>query len=184
MSHNPHNQPVFIQSGDPETENVSALEHPGSLGVRTSTRQPSTPGAPGTEERRFKTYQRVKTDSTMSVAPYKGAVAWWADRASYLVTTDATNRNDVAGVFQGVITPGNYGWVQQRGPATVKFVDASMAALAAGDMAIPSTTDGKAQRVAAGTAPTHTKIGTVAVNLEKDAAGATAIVDLDVPETP
>jgi len=174
--------PVYLQSGDPETENVATLHAAGTLGARFTVRQP-TRGAVGAEAGRSKRYQLIRTDSTMSVAPFAGATAWWSDKTQYLVTTSptATSRNSVAGVFQNAITPGYYGCVQIGGPATVKVIDASAAALAAGDSIIPSATAGKAERIAAGTAPTYTRMGIVAGGV--NAAAATGIVDLDIPET-
>jgi hypothetical protein len=182
MPNNIRQQPIYMRSGDPETENEATLQYPGQLGMRVTVAQPSRT-APGNESGRPKTYQLVKTDSTMTVTPFPGAVAFWADRANYLVTTAATNQQEGAGVFQNAITAGNYGFIQVQGPATVKFVDADVAALAAGDAAIPSSTAGKAGRVAKGTAPTYSPLGFVAVNLAKDVLNATAIVDLDVRET-
>lgn len=176
--------PVYLQSGDPEQENTSTLHAPGLLGARFTVHQPSR-SAVGVEAGRSKRYQLIQTDSTMAVAPYAGATAWWADKAKYLVTTDAnaTSRNNVAGVFQNAITPGNYGCVQFEGPATVKLIDADVAATVVGDSIIPSSTDGKAARVAEGTAPTHTRMGIVASPLTKDAPNATVVVDLTIPET-
>lgn len=176
-------QPVYLQSGDPENENTPVLHAPGTLGNRFTVVQPSR-SATGAEDGRSKRYQSVKTDSTMTVAPYPGAVAWWSDKANYLVTTTATNRNRVAGVFQNSVTPGNYTCVQIGGPASVKVLDADAAAAAIGDAIIPSSTNGKATRVAVGTAPTHTVLGWVAgPPLSVNAPNATVVVDLAVPET-
>ena len=177
------NQPVYLQSGDPENENTPSLYAPGHLGVRFSVIQPSRSAA-GVEAGRSKTYQLVRTDSTMATAPYPGAVAWWANKAQYLVTTVATNRNRVAGVFQNAVTPGNYTCVQVGGPASVKMLDADMASIAIGDAIIPSTTAGKATRVAVGTAPTHTTLGWIAgPSISSNAPNATVVVDLDLPMT-
>lgn len=177
-------QPAFyLQSGDPETENSPTLAYGGQLGVRFTVIQPSRAAA-GVEEGRSKRYQLIKTDSTMTVAPYRGATAWWSDKAQYLVTTNATNRNRIAGVFQNAVTPGNFGCVQIGGPGTTKLLDADMASVAVGEAIIPSSTNGKATRVAVGTAPTHTVLGWVAgPALSVDAPNATAVVDLAVPET-
>ena len=180
-------QPVYLQSGDPEKESTPSLHAPGTLGMRFTVIQP-TRAQTGVEQGRSKRYQLVQTDSTMAVSPFKGAVAWWADKARYLVTTVATNRNRIAGVFQNAppdnITPGHYTCVQIGGPASVKMLDADMAAVAIGDAIIPSTTAGKATRVAVGTAPTHTVLGWVAgPPLSTTPAEALVVVDLDVPES-
>lgn len=174
---------VFLQSGDPETENVPSLSYPGQLGVRFTVVQPSRSPA-GVEAGRSKRYQLVKTDSSMTVAPFPGATAWWADKAQYMVTTNATNRNRVAGVFQNVVTPGNFGCVQIGGPGTTKFIDSPTAAIAIGTMVIPSSTNGKADNLAVGTAPTHTVMGQVAgPALSYNAGAQEAVVDLAIPET-
>lgn len=174
---------VYLQSGDPEQENVSALHAPGTLGARFTVKQPSN-GPAGAEDYRYKTYQIIQTDSTMSVAPYRGALAWWSDKTRYLVTTTVTTlgRGRVAGVFQNAITPGNYGCIQQRGPATVKFVDAPVAVpTTAGLFVIPSATNGKADCLAAGSAATYPVIGYSAGVY--NAAATECVVDLDCPDT-
>ena len=175
--------PVYLQSGDPENENNATLAYPGQLGMRFTVIQP-TRSAPGAEDGRSKTYQVVKTDSTMSVAPFRGAVAWWSDKTGYVVTTTVTTlgRGRIAGVFQNAPTPGYYSCVQVGGPATVKFVDAPTAnPTAAGLFVIPSATNGKADCLAAGSAPTYPALGVSAGVY--DAAQAQAVVDLDVPST-
>lgn len=185
MSNNIRNQPMYIRSGDPETENEVVLAQPGMLGSRVTVKQPGPPGTPGAEDFRDKTYQLIRTDSTMTVAPFKGAVAWWADKTKYLVTTTVTTlgRGRVAGVFQFAITAGNYGFIQTQGPGIVKFIDAVTAApTAAGLIVIPSATNAKADCLAAGTAATYPTLGVSAGVY--DAANTQAVVDLDVPETP
>lgn len=184
MSPNRWEQPaVYLQSGDPETENASSLYAPGLLGARFTVIQPSR-STPGAEDGRSKRYQLIRTDSTMSVAPFRGAVAWWSDKTQYLVTTSPTalGRGRIAGVFQNAITPGNFGCVQVEGPATVKFIDAVTAApTAAGLFVIPSATAGKADTLAAGTAATYPTLGVTAGTY--NAPAAEAVVDLNVPET-
>ena len=177
------NQPIYLQSGDPEQENVPTLYAPGLLGSRFTYKQPSRSAA-GVEEGRSKRYQYIQTDSTMTVAPFAGATAWWSDKARYLVTTNATNRNRAAGGFQNAITLGNFGCIQIGGPATVKILDADAAVVAIGDAIIPLATNAKATRVAVGTAPTHTVLGWVAgPALSVNTAAATVVVDIAVPET-
>ena len=180
--------PVFLLSGNPEDESTPTLHAPGLLGARFTMVNPqrSAPGVESASAGRSKRYQLIKTDSSMSVAPFPGAAAWWQDRAGYVVTTSPTanNRNDIAGVFaRAWATAGDYMCVQVTGPGMVKVIDASMGALTAGDAIIPSTTAGKVDRVAIGTAPTHRTYGTVASPLTTEAANARVLVDLDVPET-
>ncbi len=185
MPNNIRNQPLYLQSGDPGTENVSSLLYPGMLGSRLTVKEPGPPGSPGAENYRFKTYQLVQLDSTLAASSYKGAVAWWSDKTKFLVTTSPTTlgRGRVAGIFPNAITPGYFGCIQTQGPATVKFVDAVTAApTAAGLIVIPSATAGKADCLAAGSAATYPALGVSAGVY--NATEATAIVDLDVPETP
>ena len=175
--------PVYLRSGDPESENEVSLLYPGQLGMRFTVIQPTRSPA-GAEDGRSKTYQLIQTDSTMTVAPFKGAVAWWSDKTKYLVTTTVTTlgRGRVAGVFQNAITPGNYGCVQIGGPATVKFIDAVTAQpTVAGLFVIPSATNGKADCLAAASAPTYPALGVSAGVY--DAANAQGVVDLDCPQT-
>jgi hypothetical protein len=181
MPNNIRQQPIFISTGDPETVNDTTLQYPGQLGMRATVTQP-TRTATGVEAGRAKTYQLVQTDSTMTVAPFPGAVALRASSVNpYLVTTNVTNRNGIMGVFQNAITPGNYGFIQVEGPASVKIIDSSMGALAVGDAIIASTTNAKADRVAIGTAPTHVILGRVqGPTLTTSPAEATVVVDLAV----
>src|SRR4029077_20170860 len=107
MSNNIRNQPMYLQSGDPESENVVSLLYPGMLGSRLTIKQPGVPGSPTTAGQfRSKTYQLVQTDSSMSTNPFAGAVAWWSDKTKYLVTTNPATlgRGRVAGVFRNAIT--------------------------------------------------------------------------------
>lgn len=180
--------PVYLQSGDPEKEAVTNLHAQGLLGARFTVVQPSRVPA-SAEDGRSKTYQLVQTDSSMSVAPFKGAVAWWSDKTRYLVTTSPTTlgRGRIAGVFQNdeainPITPGQYTCIQTHGPGSVKFVDAPTAAPSiAGGFVIPSATAGKADCLAAGSAATYPALGVAAGALQ--GGTALAVVDLDVPET-
>lgn len=184
MPNDARNQPVFLQSGDPESESNATLYAPGQLGVRFTVKQP-TSSTPGVESGRDKTYQVVRTDSTMTVSPYRGAVAWWADKAKYLVTTAATNRNSIAGVFQNAPVLGHYTTVQVQGPGEVKFIDAvTSPPNTAGRIVIPSATAAKADCLAVGTAPTHRILGEVHLTPTYNAVEMTAVVELDVPETP
>lgn len=185
MSPNRFEQPaVYLQSGDPENENTPTLHAPGLLGARFTVLSPvQQPSTGATTPARSKRYQLVRTDSTMTVSPFPGAVAYWADKTQYLVTTVNTNLNMVAGRFGGNVTKGNYTCVQIGGAGLVKVLDADTATAAVGDSIIGSATAGKATRVASGTAPTNVPLGRVSVPLFKSPAEALVLVDLDVPET-
>lgn len=177
MPNNIRIQPLYLPNGgDPAQLNVPTLAQPGMLGGSATIVDPA-------DSTRSKTFQLVKSDSTMSVAPYNGAVAWWVSQAEYLVTTAATNRGRRAGVFLMAVTPGNYCCIQTAGRhAAVKFIDAVTAQpTTAGLFVIPSATAGKADCLAAGTAATYPPLGVTAGAY--DAASATAAVDLDVPQT-
>jgi hypothetical protein len=176
MPQNPHQQAMFIQSGDPESESVSSLYAPGQLGQRVTHVDPA--------DDKMKQYQLVKTDSSMSVAPYEGAVAVWSDQANYVVTTDVTKRGLPAGVFRCAwALAGDYMFVQTKGSATVKYVDAPTAAPSANGLFVGvSGTAAKADCLsAAGTASTYPTIGkSTSVRNPLTSMG---YVDLDVPET-
>lgn len=174
---------MWVSTGDPETVSDSRLAQPGQLGRYVTVKQP-TSAAPGVEAGRDKTYRYVQVDSS-SPSPYAGATAWWQDKARFLVTLKATNRNQIAGVFQGAVGLGQYGFVATAGPHTVKFIDAPTSPpSAAGRCVIPSATDGKADCLAVGTAPTHRVLGWVANTPTFNAADVTAVVELDIPDNP
>lgn len=186
MSNNVRNQPMYVQAGNIENENVPASTdpYPGMLGSRVTVNTTTGPTG-GVSSGGGKTYQRIVTDSTMSVAPYQGAVAWWSDKSKAMVTTSPTalGRGRVAGVFRNAITPGNIGFIQTQGPSTVKVIDTPTAApTAAGLIVIPSATAGKADVLAAGSAATYPALGVTTGAVQ----GGTSVapVDLDVPETP
>src|SRR5213078_1930713 len=98
-------QAAWSPTGDPETLNEPSIPNTlsGQLGIHVQVKDPGPAGSPvGTSAtNRDKTYQLVRSDSTMSVAPYRGAVAWWSNKATYLVTTSPTTlgRGRIAGVF-------------------------------------------------------------------------------------
>lgn len=186
-----YEQPAFyLQSGDPEAENVPTLAYPGQLGVRFTINAPqrSAPGGQTSAAGRSKRYQIVKTDSSMTVAPFPGAVAWWGDKSQYVVTTTspsvAAGRNRLAGKFSNAVTPGNFCCVQFEGPGAVKLVDAvNQGNVVAGAYVVPSATNAKADVVATATAPTQTPLGVVASPLVFTVNDLMVLVDLSVPET-
>jgi hypothetical protein len=181
MSNNVRNQPMYVQAGNLENENVpfATDPYPGMLGSRVTVNVAT--GATG-QGAVGKTYQRVQVDSTVTTAPFPGAVAWWSDKPTSKVTTSPTNRGRVAGVFRNAVTPGNIGFIQTQGPSTVKIIDAPTAApTIAGLIVIPSATAGKADVLAAASSATYPPLGVTTSALQ----GGTSIcaVDLDVPET-
>jgi hypothetical protein len=185
-------QPVFLPGGDPEAMNepLSNIKS-GQLGIKFAYNIPSR-STPGVDSASLDTgdtglpkgYKMVLTDSSMAVAPYDSAVAWWADQAAYKVTTSPTTlgRGRIAGVFRNTVTPGNVTCIQTNGKGAVKFIDAVVVGnvSAAGNFVIPSATAGKADVIAAGTAATYPTLGRTAGALQ--GGTSSAIVDLDVPD--
>lgn len=184
---------VYLQSGDPEKENVASLLYPGQLGTRFTIVEkgpPATIYGTGTfPPARSKTYQLVGTDSSMATAPFPNAVAWWADKTQYQVTTSVSKlgRGRVAGRFPdngtgGSIAKGNFGCIQTYGPGVLRFQAGPTASpTVAGLIVIPSANDGQADCLAAGSAATYPILGYSAGVF--DAANLQGVVDLDVPET-
>lgn len=181
-------QTVHIGQGrNIETLNVSELPRPGELGQAVYL--PNN-----------KAYQIVQLDSGATASTPTGVVAagdlaFWMAKGSganpYRVTNDIraalgaedatqdNKRNEVAGVFTAAVTAGYYCVIQQRGNRSVKSDGG--ADFTVGDMAIAAnTTASDIDRMAAGTAPTHTVVGEVAA---AESAGFTSI-DLDLPVVP
>ena len=188
MSPSKWEQPtVYLQTGDPEAENNPTLAYPGQLGIRFTMVSPQR-SPPLASAGRSKRYQVVKTDSTMTVSPFPGAVAYWGDKTQYIVTTNspsvAAERNRVAGKFSNLVTSGNFTCVQVEGPGIVKLIDAAVQGdVVVGAFVVPSSTNAKATVMAANTAPTNTPLGLVASPLSYNAASQEVMVDLNVPET-
>lgn len=184
-------QPVYIPGGNPETMNEPESNiKPGQLGIKFAYNIPPR-SAPGVDSETLatgaagapKAYKMVRTDSSMAVAPFASAVAWWFNQAEYRVTTSPTSlgRGRIAGVFRNSVTPGNVCCVQTNGKGKVKFIDAPTAAPSNdGFFVIPSATAGKADCLAAGSAATYPVLGRSAGVLQ--GGTSEAIVDLDVPE--
>ncbi len=160
----------------------SSLYYAGALGQRTSQ--------DGRE------YQLVRLDSGATASAATGVVAlgdlaFWKDKAAYLVTNDiaqalgavdATNdnkRNFVAGVFLSAITAANYCFIQQGGQASV--LAASGGTYNVGNVAIAAdSTVSDVTTIAAGAAFTATQVGLVA----GARVGTVANIDLLLPGIP
>lgn len=176
-------QPLYLPNSlDPAQFNIAESDwrYPGMIGG-TCTRVFGTQGSL-TNPYGSKNIQLVRTDSSMTTAPFNGATAWWNNKLLYKVTTSATNRGQVAGVFLGAITPGRLAIIQYGGRhGQVKIVDAPTALPdATGKIIIPSATAGKADCLAAGSAATYPPMGTSAGVY--NAADATVAVDLNIPQ--
>lgn len=187
MPNDIRNQTLYVGStGDPESYAADAHPYLGQLGQKMTIINPprSAPGSSSTEDGRSRTYQLVQGDSTMTTAPFPGAVMWWKDKSKYQVSTlpTATSRGNIAGVCKASPGKGQTFYIQTEGPCLpVKVIDASALAVAVGESCIPSSTAGKADRVAAGTAPTYPTLGLYASTCDPNAE---ALVDLNVPGTP
>lgn len=155
MNRNQQNA-VYLQSGDPETENRLPDGYSGGqLGNLLTVEDPSDGDV-------SKQYRLVQADSVMDVPPTAGAVALWKDRATYLVTTDvsAAGRGNPAGIFRTAVDLGNICCIQRRGKGTVQEVGGVTSAPdTTGKFVIPSATDAKADVLAAGSAATYPKLG-------------------------
>jgi hypothetical protein len=162
--------------------NESSLYYAGALGQRNTGEA--------------KDYQLVKLDSGATASADTGVVAagdlaFWKDKAPYLVTNDiaqalgpadATNdnkRNAVAGVFLNAVTAANYCWIQQGGRANV--LAASGGTYAVGNIAIAAdSTVSDVTTIAAGAAFTAVQVGLVA----GARVSTKANIDLTLPGIP
>jgi hypothetical protein len=152
---------VYLQSGNPYSEDTPTLHAPGTLGARFSMLHPTSraSGAPAPRQKRF---QLVRVDPAAAAAPIAGGPAYWLDRANYVVTTaGGALLNQVAGVFNNAITRGNYGCIQFGGPCMVRASDANVTAAVAGADILVGGAANLAVLVAAGTAPGTVALGTI-----------------------
>lgn len=108
-----------------------------------------------------KEFQTVKSDSgPASIAA--GDVAFWKDRANYIVTNKLADapqgRNGVAGMFCVIVTPGNYCRVQIGGPS---FTGIKTAGAPNQGMAVVANSGASSDAVGipAGTAPGYVQLG-------------------------
>lgn len=175
------NQTMFVFTGNPETVNVSSLYKGGELGsvVRTTA---------------GKQYQLVQVDSGVTASTGPGVVAatqvaFWKNKATYLVTNDLVqsgassggtgDRDLAAGIFMNAVTSGNFCFIQQRGRCNV--LAASGGTWSDGVKAVANSgTAADAISVAAGTADTYRRIGVC----RGTRASTTIPCDLDLPDVP
>lgn len=159
MANRQHDQIQWIPTGDPATVDMKVNPYPGALGGLYTDDQ-------------GKQWQLVQGDSSMSVAPFPGATLWWGDKANFKVTTSPTGiTGHTAGIMarvdrlgadlaSGIWGAGNFFFIQKGGRGIAKLVDAPTSApTGAGAFVVPSTTAGKANTLAAGTAATYPPIG-------------------------
>lgn len=169
---------IYSPTGNPDTANYTPAYAPGEMGVYYDFGQRS--------------YQIVQLDSGATSATPTGAVAtnqlaYWKDKANYIVTNDArfalggqgansAYRNFVAGVFRTTVTAGNICHIIQRGNNIGVASDGSGAV---GDSAIcaTSTTLAQVTNVAAGTAAGPQVLGVI----RGPAVSSVIPVDLNIP---
>lgn len=174
-------QTVYLQTGNPDTENRATMYAPGHLGVSF--------------EYNDRSYQNVRLDSGATADTSAGVVtandlAFWKDKNTYLVTNDAAQtlggntsnafRNFVAGVFRYAVTAGYYCCILQRGDN----IPVNATGGGVGQTAIANSgSDADVAFVGVGTASTYTPLG-----IAREATGATTSgmcnVDLAIPPIP
>lgn len=153
-------QTMYVQTGNPDTWSAASLQRPGELGKAYDVND--------------RTYQRVKLDSGVSASNTVGVVAanqlaFWKDRANYLVTNDkrvaeggslGTNAfaNSVAGIFRSAVTSGYYCDILVRG-RNIAVSDTNDVAVGETLIADVTANTAKAAGEAVGTAPTYLAIG-------------------------
>lgn len=164
-------QTVYVITGNPDTSQEETAFRPGEIGQ--------------TFEYDTKSYQAVKLDSGATAATPSGVVAanqlaYWKDKTNFVVTNDLrqSNRNNVAGIFRMANTAGyERVFILQRGDAiSVK----SDGAGAVGDSIIADATSTQVTNIAAGSAPTYQKLGTVTAV----AGGGNITADVDINPVP
>ena len=66
-------QTMYLPEGDPETVNVSEADYPypGMIGTKITLNRPVRDPATGTIAGHEKQYQLVRTDSNMTVTPFR-----------------------------------------------------------------------------------------------------------------
>lgn len=114
-------------------------------------------------EQDAKFFRLVKFDNGAGdVASIDGGVAYWKAKATYTVTTDASDgealANGVAGGTHAVITDGYYFFVQCGGDQAAVVVAAST--VAGDSMSGHASTDNVLTRTAAGTASVNLQVAT------------------------
>lgn len=153
-----YQNPYMPNGGKPEDTNIAiaSFRYPGQLGTMHTALYKDADGVT-----RSKTFMLVKTNAVLATAPENGGVAWWSDQDNHEVTTLATNRGRVAGVFVNAASVSSVCFIQVGGRHPgVRFIGVPTAApTAAGLIVVPSATAGAADCLAAGTAATYPPLG-------------------------
>lgn len=112
-------------SNNAETMNLVALPSAGELGQRFTVIVPTRaiPSSPISDPGGSKSYQIVLLDSSITTQPTRGMIAYWKDKARYIVSNEAgLGIGNVAGVIKHAApTLGRYITVQFQGPSIILF---------------------------------------------------------------
>lgn len=164
--------PMFL-TGNPETELLTSLYAPGSLGKKAWFNQ-GTPSAPLMCQ-----YQLVKLAGSITTAI--GSVLYWSDRDDFVVTTTATNTGQVAGIARIVAAAAEYIWILKKGDREVLFIDSPTVACSAVGLPVVgvTATAGKADSLALATAPQPVLIGRTLGTQDGTTKRASVAVNID-----
>jgi hypothetical protein len=144
------------------TTNLASLRAPGQLGQFFN--------------KDGKKYQLVRLD-TSAVTAVAGQAVVWIDFDDFVVTndiSDAIGINVPAGVLLGVVTAGNYGYIQVRGVHPAVLTDGGDDIAANDTVIVDPSVDGVVDSVAAATASTHVPLG-IATAADVDADNTVAV---------
>jgi hypothetical protein len=166
-------QTVYLSTGDPETfYNQASLYKPGELGKKFT----HTNG---------KRYQIVQLDASAAGSTVANGICYWASRANYTVTSQATDSlnlavlNGVAGRSPGVTTVGKYFAMQIGGSAILVFAGTTTAGAVGGAVIGNSSTKSDTNATTYGTAPTNKVIGWITVQSTATQVTASLVLDDD-----
>ncbi len=177
----------YIGTGNPDTYTEAVSTTPGTF-------SPYAGGDLGTAyDYNDKTYQKVRLDSGATSATSTGAVAanqlaFWKDRANYIVTNDSrfalfagvanSFRNNVAGLFRSAVPAGNQCFVLIAG----RQVNVKEAGSATEGMLLEanSGTSADALGVVVGTNVGYSNLGVVTTAT----SGTTCVADFQIPNIP
>jgi hypothetical protein len=158
---------------------VGVLDYAGDLGKVISFKNNNVPASAHTFY--GGQYQYVQTKAASSAAPAYGAIAYWYDEATYVVTPDyPAGSSKIAGIYLGAPTKGNYCFIQRSGLAHVLFrASITKATPAIGDLVVVTAGAATADVLADATNLTSVELRSVlGVASEAPANGVTKLVQL------
>lgn len=152
-----YQNPYLPNGGNPADTNIAiaSFRYPGQLGTIHSGLYKDTDGV-----WRTKAFMAVKTNATLTVAPFDGCPAFWSDQDTNEVST-ALVRGRLVGVFISVPSVSSVCFIQVLGRhPNVRFKGTPTATpSAAGLIVIPDAAAGAFDCLAAGTAATYPPLG-------------------------